>query len=79
MKITKNTKYDCFCSETRVRLILCLAKEKSVTQLLGQCHLSQSALSQHLKILKDARVVACRREGQSQIYKVANSKIIGFE
>ena len=76
MKISKNTKYDCFSSETRVKLIKCLEKEKCVSDLLGQCELSQSALSQHLKILKDAGFIKCKREGQKQIYSVANKKIL---
>jgi DNA-binding transcriptional ArsR family regulator len=76
MKITKNTKYDCFNSETRVKLIICLEKEKSVTELLSMCHLSQSALSQHLKILKDANILDCNRDGQKQIYQVKNIKVL---
>lgn len=41
----------------RVNLIVCLSKPKSVTEMLETCPLSQSALSQHLRILK--RKSAC--------------------
>lgn len=63
-------------NENRVRLILCLAKPQSVTELLSNCHLSQSALSQHLKILKDCRVATCEKLGKQQIYVVGNKQII---
>lgn len=60
----------------RMELILCLEKEKSVSDLLGMCHLSQSALSQHLKILKESRVLASRRDGKNIFYKTRDKKFI---
>lgn len=60
----------------RVKLILCLSKPQTVSELLKKCHLSQSALSQHLKILKECNTVTCKRKGKSQIYSVVNIKII---
>jgi DNA-binding transcriptional ArsR family regulator len=63
-------------NENRVRLILCLAQPQSVTQLLARCNLSQSALSQHLKILKDCKVASCKKKGKQQIYLVGNKQIL---
>jgi ArsR family transcriptional regulator len=63
-------------NENRLKLIYCLSKPHSVTEMLSKCHLSQSALSQHLKILKECGIVDCNREGKLQIYKVENMKII---
>ena len=51
----------------RVQLICCLAKTQSVTELLDKCELSQSALSQHLKILKDVGIIECVRDGKKQM------------
>jgi DNA-binding transcriptional ArsR family regulator len=76
MKRIKSTKFDGFSNEIRVKLLICLQDEKSVTELLELCDLSQSALSQHLKILKDAQLVSCRREGKKQIYKVINKEVL---
>lgn len=73
--ITKDI-YKAFSNQNRVRLIVCLSKEKSVTDLLSLCELSQSALSQHLKVLKDVGVVRCKREGKQQIYSVQDRKVI---
>lgn len=62
-------------NENRARLILCLAKPQSVSELLSRCNLSQSALSQHLKILKDCRVATCKKVGKQQIYVVDNKRV----
>ncbi len=75
---TKKTKdiYRAFSNHNRVKLILCLSKAKNVTDLLGLCNLSQSALSQHLKVLKDEGVVVCKRDGKNQIYSVEDKKVL---
>lgn len=78
MKKNKEEIFKIFSNEKRVRLILCLVEPKNVTELLSRCDLSQSALSQHLKILRDARVVSCRREGKHQIYHVHNKKVFSI-
>lgn len=72
----KEDLYKAFANENRVKLIMCLAKPKCVTDLLSLCTLSQSALSQHLKVLKDAGIAECYREGKQQIYTVKNKKIL---
>lgn len=63
-------------NEKRLRLLLCLEKPHSVSELLEKCDLSQSALSQHLSKLKNAGFVTCTREGNCQIYTTKNKKII---
>lgn len=65
-----------FGSYERLKLLCCLAKPHSVTELLHKCTLSQSALSQHLKVLKEANLVTCLREGKSQIYSVSDTKML---
>jgi DNA-binding transcriptional ArsR family regulator len=76
-KINENL-YKAIGNSERVRLLICLEKEQTVSELLLKCHLSQSALSQHLKILKEADLVGCRRDGKHQYYKVRNKKILNF-
>jgi ArsR family transcriptional regulator len=55
-------------------LILCqLAEsEKSVGELQPRIGLSQSALSQHLAVLRDKRLVRTRRDGQQIYYSLAS-------
>lgn len=61
-------------SNERRLMILCqLADgERSVGQLLSLVGLSQSALSQHLAVLREEGVVATRREAQSVWYRIAD-------
>jgi len=53
-------------------MILCqlLGGEKSVGELLATFDLSQSALSQHLAVLRKQGLVATRRESQSIYYSI---------
>ena len=48
--------------------------EKTVSELIERGNLSQSALSQHLGKLRDANLVATRREGQKIHYSIASSE-----
>ena len=53
-------------------LILCQLSdgERSVGELQPRVGLSQSALSQHLAVLREEGVVATRREGQTIWYRI---------
>ncbi len=53
-------------------LVLCrlVGGELSVSQLLEGTPLSQSALSQHLAVLREAGLVATRRQGQQVFYSL---------
>jgi DNA-binding transcriptional ArsR family regulator len=55
-------------------LVLCqLADgEQTVSALQPKVGVSQSALSQHLAVLRDEGVVATRREGQTIWYRIAD-------
>ncbi len=48
--------------------------EKRVCELERKMNISQSALSQHLAILRAARIVVTRRSAQSIYYSLANSE-----
>lgn len=54
-------------------MVLCqLAEgEKSVGELEKVVDVSQSALSQHLALLRERGLVRCRRDGQSMLYDLA--------
>lgn len=58
-------------------MVLChlVEGEQSVGALQGQLALSQSALSQHLARLRDAGMVATRRERQSIFYRIADPRL----
>lgn len=60
----------------RVRLMACLVQETTVSELLKKCSLSQSALSQHLGILRDAGIVQARESGRHIYYRTASRRYI---
>lgn len=63
--------YPIFGNEIRSKLILCLDdKPKNVTELIGTCGLSQSAVSQHLAKLRHCGLVSVRKNGQEVYYKL---------
>ncbi len=58
-------------------MILCLLveREKSVGELNARLDLSQSALSQHLALLREEGLVHARREAQNMLYSVADGPV----
>jgi ArsR family transcriptional regulator, virulence genes transcriptional regulator len=60
-------------NEKRLMILCQLADgELSVGEIQSRVGLSQSALSQHLALLRDEGVVATRRESQTIYYRVAD-------
>lgn len=57
-------------------MVLCtlVGGECSVSDLLARIPLSQSALSQHLAVLRQDGLVATRRDGQSICYRLCGDK-----
>jgi ArsR family transcriptional regulator, virulence genes transcriptional regulator len=56
-------------------LLLCLlasTREMTVGALADAVGISQSALSQHLALLREHGLVACRRDGQTMHYSIAD-------
>ena len=60
----------------RLMLVCQLAEgEKSVGELTAMIGLAQSAVSQHLALLRKHRVVSTRRDGQSVYYGLASAEV----
>lgn len=69
--------YDILSSKTRINILKCLAKqEKNVTQVITTCDITQSGISQHLTILKNAGLLECKKIGRERYYKIKNKKIL---
>ncbi len=66
-------------NESRLIVMCVLAEgEISVGRLNRRIDLSQSALSQHLAILRDQGLVKTRRESQTIYYSLSDSDAIGL-
>lgn len=53
-----------------------LGGELNVGELEEMVHLSQSALSQHLAVLRSGDVVKTRREAQTIYYSIKNAQVL---
>ena len=61
---------------TRIRILYVLFEaEVCVCDLAEALHMTQSAISHQLKILKNARLVKNRREGKSVFYSLADAHV----
>ncbi len=73
----KHDKAIVFGSSVRLKLLTCLKdKSKNVSQLIKTCHLSQSAISQHLIKLKSLKLVKSQKIGK-QVYYQLEKKWLG--
>jgi DNA-binding transcriptional ArsR family regulator len=59
-------------AERRRRAILRLVRDRpqSVNEIAEQFDITQQAVSQHLKVLREAGLVAVRQDGQRRLYVV---------
>ena len=65
-----------FGDSTRIKILFTLFRgEKNVTQICDAIDMNQSAVSHQLKILKTSKLIACRREGKSMIYSLADDHV----
>ncbi len=63
-------------NESRLMVLCSLVEgESSVSGLLERVPLSQSALSQHLAVLRREGLVATRREAQTIHYRLADARV----
>jgi len=69
--------YSVLGNETRAKLIICLSqKPKNVSELIKNCGLSQSAVSQHLTKLKKAKIVTTKKQGKEIYYSLRYRKAL---
>ena len=68
--------FSVFADTTRIRIMYALyADELCVGDIASILGMSQSAISHQLRILKDARLVASRREGKTVFYALDDDHV----
>ncbi len=61
-------------NKTRFQIIKTLRKEpKSVTEIAEDINMEQSAVSHHLKKLKECRLVKLKKKGKKRIYSLSET------
>lgn len=65
-----------FGDSTRIRILDTLArKELCVQEIADELEMTQSAISHQLRILKQADLVRCRRDGKAIFYSLADGHV----
>ena len=68
--------YTAIGNKVRAKLLICLSqKPKNVSELIQNCGLSQSAVSQHLAKLKASRLVRATKNGKQMYYSLRYSAV----
>lgn len=69
--------FDALSDSTRFQILLALVSgEKGVSELTELCHVTQSAISHQLRLLRDRGIVVARREGQRMRYSIADEHVV---
>ena len=72
----KSTVFHALADPIRMEIVTYLRDgEKCVCEIVPHLNLIQPLVSRHLKILKDAGIVRCRKEGTKRMYSIVDQKI----
>ena len=64
---------------TRLKIMYSISdSEKSVTEIMTEVGVSQSLASHQLKVLREANLVATRKEGTRVFYRLADDHVIAL-
>lgn len=68
--------FDALSDFTRFQILSALLEgDKSVSELQEICHVSQSAISHQLRLLRDRSLVSAQRSGQRVIYSLSDDHV----
>jgi DNA-binding transcriptional ArsR family regulator len=74
----KSTVFHALSDSIRLEIVTYLRDgEKCVCEIVPHLNLIQPLVSRHLKILKDAGIVRCRKDGTKRMYSIVDSRIYG--
>lgn len=69
--------FDALSDFTRFQILSALGtQERSVSELQEAAHVTQSAVSHQLRLLRDRGVVVARRDGQRMMYSIADEHVV---
>lgn len=72
----KSTVFHALSDPIRLEIIDYLKDgEKCVCEIVPRLNLIQPLVSRHLKILRDAGIIKCRKEGTKRMYSIVNARI----
>lgn len=72
----KSTVFHALSDPIRLEIIEYLRDgEKCVCEIVPHLNLIQPLISRHLKILKDAGIIKCRKDGTKRMYSIVDARI----
>ena len=72
----KSTVFNALADPSRLEILAFLRDgEKCVCEIVPHLNLIQPVVSRHLKILKDAGIVRCRKDGTKRMYSIVDPRI----
>jgi ArsR family transcriptional regulator len=72
----KSTVFHALADPIRLEILAFLRnEEKCVCEIVPHLNLIQPVVSRHLKILKDAGIVRCRKDGTKRMYSIVDPRI----
>src|SRR5512137_241762 len=72
----KSTVFNALADPIRLEIVSYLRDgEKCVCEIVPHLNLIQPLVSRHLKILKDAGIVRCRKDGTKRMYSIVDPRI----
>ena len=72
----KSTVFNGFSDPIRLEIVNYLRQgERCVCEIVPHLNLIQPLVSRHLKILKDAGIVRCRKDGTKRMYAIVDQRI----
>jgi DNA-binding transcriptional ArsR family regulator len=72
----KSTVFHALSDSIRLEIVSYLRDgEKCVCEIVPHLNLIQPLVSRHLKTLKDAGIVRCRKDGTKRMYSIVDSRI----
>ncbi len=72
----KSTVFHALSDPIRLEILAYLRDgEKCVCEIVPHLNLIQPLVSRHLKVLKDAGMIRCRKDGTKRMYSIVDSRI----
>lgn len=73
------SRFKILAEPTRLQILSALCnQERSVQEICDRTGLLQGNVSKHLRLMKDAGVVACRRAGVWRYYRVVDTDLLAL-
>jgi DNA-binding transcriptional ArsR family regulator len=73
------SRFKILAEPARLQILMAIcSQECSVQEICDRTRLHQANVSKHLRLMKDAGIVACRQQGIWRYYRVIDTELLSF-